>query len=1107
MKKSVFAKWVGFIGMGVILAVVLALPQTTQAAVQRVKFQSGSNYLIVEFLNDDLMHFEVSGAGPGPDASSPIFTTPQVFKTDYAGPDSFVRSGTGGNTLDTTDMKVVVNTGSLCVTVTDKTKSLELTTICPVNLSQTSKGLTITPGGMQHVYGLGEQFIEPAGNPDGDWTGRLRTSPDPFGNQMIGFNGGANGNAQFPVMYAVGAGNANYALFLDHIYKQTWDFTGSPWKVTTLGDQIRGYLMTGPNVPSLRQAYMDLTGHSPVPPKKMFGLWVSEFGFDKWQEIDGKLSRMRADKFPIDGFVLDLEWFGGVPATGNTPSHMGSLTFDEKNFPDPAGKLKTYKDQEGIGIMTIEESFIDKGLPEHADLQNREFLAKQCKNGPNGSCNPALTCPAATCPPVFLTQNPWWGRGGMIDWTQDAAGDYWHDLKRQPLIDKGVIGHWIDLGEPETYGDQQGQPDWTGGILPGKHAHADYHNLYNFKWAQSIARGYTRNNVMRRPFMMARSGAAGIQRFGATMWSGDIGSDLANLRTHFNAQMHMSMSGMDYFGADIGGFHRQGGDPNNMYTVWFANGMMFDVPGRPHTDNHDCPFPPPTPPSGNCHETAPDLIGDKASNLMNVRQRYELSPYLYSLAHRAYLAAEPVAPPLVYYYQNDMNVREMGNEKLLGRDLLVVTDADQDLTAPLDVYLPAGDWVNYHTNEWFHSTGQTFTGQTVLQDGLFRLLTYARAGAILPKMFVDDKTMNVVGKRADGSTRNELIVRVYAAKAPSGFTLYEDDGETIAYQSGAVRTTPLSQQLAGNGLSGTVTIAAAQGTYDGASASRNNIVELVTDGMQEAVKKPVTLNGNELPQQTSRAAFDAADSGWLNAGNGLILAKSGNMQVADSKTFAFNLEPGLSTEVFATFVCMNGDTVLGQLVYVVGSIDRLGNWNPAKAVKLDPNGPYPTWTGVISKLPPSTTIEWKCIKRPETGDISRIDMWQPDPNNVLKTPEQGDAGKTTGDFKPGPGPGPGPGPVVSFVCDNGTTVPGQSVYVVGSIPALGNWTPAKAVKLDPTNYPRWTGTVSNLSANTKVEWKCIKRPETADSPVVWEPDPNNVVTTPASGTVTTNGSF
>jgi alpha-glucosidase (family GH31 glycosyl hydrolase) len=942
---------------------MLALLQTTQAAVQRVKFlQSGTNnYLVVEFLKDELLHFELSGMGPGPDAGKPIFITPQVAKTDYAGPSSFAQSGKGGNTLDTTDMKVVVNTDDLCMTVTDKTKNLELTTICPLNLSQASKGLTIAADGMQHVYGLGEQFIAPAGNPDGDWTGRARTPGDNFGNQMVGFNGGANGNAQFPVMYAVGANNANYALFLDHIYKQRWDFTVSPWQVETLGDPICGYLMTGLDLPALRQDFMELTGHPPVPPKKMFGLWVSEYGYDDWGELEKKLNGLRSDKFPVDGFVLDLQWFGGI-TSGSDNSNMGRVSWDPTHFPDAANKLATYKDKEGIGIITIEESYISKALPEHTDLQERGYLIR-------------AGCPL--CQPVYLTANPWWGKGGMIDWTQDAAGDYWHDLKRQPLIKDGVIGHWIDLGEPEMYDPK----DWVAGVLPDRHGQADYHNMYNFKWAQSIARGYARNNETRRPFMMARSGAAGIQRFGASMWSGDIGSDLANLRTHFNAQMHMSMSGIDYFGADIGGFHRQGGDPTNMYTEWFANGMMFDVPGRPHTENL-C----------NCKETAPDRIGDKASNLANVRQRYELSPYLYSLAHLAYLKGEPVVPPLVYYYQNDMNVREMGNEKLLGRDLLVAADADQN-AARRDVYLPASDWVSYHTDEWFHSTGQTFTGQSVLQDGIFRLPTYARAGAIIPKMYVDDKTMNILGKRTDGSNRNELIVRVYAAKLPSDFTLYEDDGETIAYQNGAVRTTVVSQQFACDGLSESVTIAAASGSYDGAPASRNNVVELVTDGRQA---KAVTLNDKELAQQTSRTAFDAASSGWFNAGNNLVLAKSGSINVADSKAFSFTLESSLIV-VGENFVCDNGTTVRGQSVYVVGSIDRLGNWNPAKAVKLDPTA-YPRWTGGIDDMPPNTKFEWKCIKRAEScGDPCQADQWEPDPNNVATTPDSG-TGSSSGNF-------------------------------------------------------------------------------------------------------------
>jgi hypothetical protein len=79
---------------------------------------------------------------------------------------------------------------------------------------------------MQNVYGLGEQFIQ-SGNPNGDWTAsgrRQRTPGDNFGNQMIGFGGGADGNAQIPVMYEVSAN-----LIAPHL-----DIPGVPAKIPAL---------------------------------------------------------------------------------------------------------------------------------------------------------------------------------------------------------------------------------------------------------------------------------------------------------------------------------------------------------------------------------------------------------------------------------------------------------------------------------------------------------------------------------------------------------------------------------------------------------------------------------------------------------------------------------------------------------------------------------------------------------------------------------------------------------------------------------------------------------------------------------------------------------
>ncbi|MEW9550216.1 TIM-barrel domain-containing protein [Nonomuraea sp. NPDC050783] len=938
------------------VAPLALVSSSAQAAVRRVEFTSGPAYLVVEFLDDDLVHFELA-QGPPPGTGTPIPVTPQVARTDYPGPESFTQAGA---TMTTSAMKVEVAAGTLCVKVSDPARLLY--EACPRNLSQAWKGLTIAKGAMRNAYGLGEQFFM-GGSADGDWVGRVRGPGGPFGNAMVfDTDNGPVGNAQIPVLFAVGAGDLTYGLLLDQVYKQEWNLAGDPWTVDTWGDQLRWYTMTGPGLPDLRADYLELTGRPPVPPKKAFGLWVSEYGYDDWAEIDARLAGLRAAAFPVDGFVLDLQWFGGV-RQGSDNTRMGSLTWDPAAFPDPAAHLAAYRDRQGLGLITIEESYVGRGLPEHADLAARGYLVR-------------AGCPS--CAPVYLTGNDWWGRGGMIDWTRDAAGDYWHALKRQPLVDAGVMGHWLDLGEPEMYDPG----DWTAGLLPGEHAHADYHNLYNLKWAESVARGYASGD--RRPFMLTRSGAAGLQRFGVAMWSADIGSRLTALAQQQNAQMQMSMSGIDYYGSDVGGFHRDelNSDLDELYTQWFADAAWFEVPVRPHTDN-----------ACNCRHTAPDEVGHVASNLANLRQRYELTPYYYSLAHRAHLYGEPVVPPPAFYHQDDPALREMGGEKLIGRDLLVGVVAGRG-ERERDVYLPAGTWYDYHTGERLTSTGQWFMDRPLWVDGVFRLPAFARAGAILPKMHVDDRTMNVLGRRTDGTTRDELVARVYPDTAATAFTLYEDDGATTAYRAGDVRTTRISQRRTGD--TATVTVEPADGSYAGAPDSRQAVVELVT-GTQAAA---VTLNGAALPRLPTRAAFDAAPSGWYNAGGDLVVAKSAGMPVTAARTFAFTLgQPPVS----ATFRCENGTTRPGQSVYAVGGVPQLGAWSVADAVKLSPTA-YPAWTGTVTGLPPETTVEWKCVKRREDGFPDTADQWQPGGNTSLTTPASGDAGTTTGTFCPPSGP-------------------------------------------------------------------------------------------------------
>ena len=78
------------------------------------------------------------------------------------------------------------------------------------------------------------------------------------------------------------------------------------------------------------------------------------------------------------------------------------------------------------------------------------------------------------------------------------------------------------------------------------------------------------------------------------------------------------------------------------------------------------------------------------------------------------------------------------------------------------------------------------------------------------------------------------------------------------------------------------------------------------------------------------------------------------------------------------------------------------------------------------------------------------------------------------------------------------------MYVVGNNAAIGSWSVANAVKLNPTSYPTWTGTVQ-LPANTGIEWKCVKREENNPTAgVVWEAGANTSVNT-GTGASTVGG--
>ncbi|WDZ83414.1 carbohydrate-binding module family 20 domain-containing protein [Micromonospora cathayae] len=198
--------------------------------------------------------------------------------------------------------------------------------------------------------------------------------------------------------------------------------------------------------------------------------------------------------------------------------------------------------------------------------------------------------------------------------------------------------------------------------------------------------------------------------------------------------------------------------------------------------------------------------------------------------------------------------------------------------------------------------------------------------------------------------------------------------------------------------------------------------------------------------------------------------------------------PGVT--VATTFTATAALTA-GQTLHLVGNNAALGNGSAANAVALTGSGS--TWTTTVA-LPASTAVAYRYLVKNGSTVVG-----QEATDRSFTTPASGTATRTDTYV-----PGPVTDDVATTFTVTATTGSGQDVYVVGSVPALGSWAPASAVKLTAQGGNVFRGTV-DLPKSTAVAFKFIKK--TSSGAVTWESGDNRTLTTPASGTYAVTETF
>ncbi len=428
----------------------------------------------------------------------------------------------------------------------------------------------------------------------------------------------------------------------------------------------------------------------------------------------------REKRLPCDALIyLGTEF---TPSGWNTRN--GEFTWKQENFPEP-------------------KRMIDELHAEHFKIVLHVVIEGRRMTGTVADpCTPEKAVPS--------------GRTPDDTWPDDRSVPcYWPYHK--PVYDLGIDGWWPDQGD--------------GLDAPSRMARIRMYWEGPQLWRPN-----------ERPFALHRNGAPGMQRYGAFLWSGDVYSTWETLKTHVPVAINTSLSGIPFWGTDIGGFVPTAEYTGELHVRWFQFGAfcpLFRAHGR--TWHLRLPWGWNTgelgpsevrgytggaaePPESELHNAAVEPIVKKYLEL-----RYRMLPYIYTAARECCDTGLPLMRAMWLHYPDDPIATARGDQFLWGRDILVSPVVEKGATARR-LYLPRGTWFDFWTEEKLDG-GREISRAVDLET----MPLHVRAGAILP--------LGPVKQYTDEQVDEPLTLIVYPG-ADGTASLYEDDGRSFDYRRG-----------------------------------------------------------------------------------------------------------------------------------------------------------------------------------------------------------------------------------------------------------------------------------------------------------------------------------
>ena len=551
--------------------------------------------------------------------------------------------------------------------------------------------------------------------------------------------------------YGILSATDGVAKFNDDIY--------GTYFYTDADREMDFYFIYGPEFDDIIRGYRHLTGAARMLPKWAFGYIQSQERYESSAELLDMAKQFKDRGLGLDCLVQDwCTWL---------PGHWGEKEMDPEFYPDVPGLVQALEDQ-GVHFMLSIWPNCSEVTRDYSEFFERNLLLPASDN--------------------YNAFDP------------EARKLYWDQVKRG-LFSKGIKAFWCDCSEPYSPEWSEDRPPeasalWNDYIrTSSKFIPRDKLNAYALVHAQTIYEGMRGETQDYRVCNLTRSAHTGCQRYGTILWSGDIAAKWDILKKQIPAGLNFCASGLPFWTLDIGAFFVKEGtqwfwsgdydEPETdlgyweLYTRWFQYGAFLPI-FRSHGTNV---------------RREPWQFGEKGDPFYDAIQaaidlRYRLMPYIYSTAAETSLEGGTMMRMLAFDYRQDETALKVKDQYLFGKSIMVcpVTHPmyygvnSEKITDPVTsrpVYLPAGnDWFDFYTMERY-AGGQWIDVSLTLD----KIPLFVKAGSIIP--------MTETVRNTAQSGTMPIDYRVFPG-ANATFILYEDAGDSYAYEQGAFKKTQVT---------------------------------------------------------------------------------------------------------------------------------------------------------------------------------------------------------------------------------------------------------------------------------------------------------------------------